>query len=240
VEHLVGLDPRGLEAYKGHVASLAVARWVLLVACRHPLGWLVGLGVLLAVPTLVQFSPWLASSPGAIPEARAWWIPLTWLGLAHGVVVLTRGGAFLEQLTGPARFRALFAGLLATPIALQGLLALGASLAGLGFPARSLLTEALGVDLVGASLALLVLAVPLGAGGRVALFLAIVWLAPALLADGGLLGRFSAPLASAPMSGEGMGPFVGGAVSASLGSAGVAALLAAAWQVHVPPNARTR
>jgi hypothetical protein len=120
------------------------------------------------------------------------------------------------------------------PLALQVFLLLGGLSQG-GFAlVLELLPEVLWVDSYVAAIGLLVWATEWSATGRLALFLAIVWLLPGLLADGGLLERFMAPIAGPLLSEERMFSFAPTRDSALPRLVGQCALFASAWFFIVP------
>ncbi|MAB78360.1 MAG: hypothetical protein CMJ89_03300 [Planctomycetes bacterium] len=218
----------------------AVGRWVLSGARKSPLALLAGAFAASLVPVMLHLSPWL-EIPG--PESvlritRVCVAPLGSLGAAYALFVLAKGEPFLDRFAAPSRFWGLLSGLLAAPLALQAFLLLGAASQGGIHLIPRVLAEALWIDSYLAGIALLAWATRSSPAERLVLFLGIVWLLPALLADGGNLGRWVVPLAGPLLSRNPMGSFASGENSALPQLVGLCALFGSAWLFHVPCPAR--
>ena len=218
--------------------ALTTARWVLLRALRSPMALIAAACAILAVPAMIQLSPWVSGHfHGPVARlARVWLGPAGVLGCAFGLGILAQGEVFLLRFGARDRFWGILGGLVAPTLATQALILLGATLQG-ELHAQELLGFALVLDLHLLAVGLLIWALDLPPGGRLALFLGIVWLLPGLLADGGFLGRGAAPLVAPILSGESMGPFAAGAESALPWLLGQALFYVAAWLLLVPGKA---
>lgn len=213
----------------------ALTWWVLQRAVRSPILLVTGLVAGALVPLMTRLSPWTGHHGNGPAEeiAKAWLGPLGILGTVFGLYVFAEGRDFLLRIAPRPRCASLAIGLLVVPVVLQGLLALGAAWEG-GSEILPVLAEQGAVqDLFLLSLALITWSLDVPTQTRLALFLGIVWLLPALLADG-FLGQAMIPFRAPLVSREGMGPFAPWGESALLWLSGQAALLGAAWLMNVP------
>lgn len=217
----------------------ATGRWVLARALRSPLAIVTAALAALVVPGMLHLSPWLESHGHGPAERMAleWLAPLGVVGFAYGLWTLSRGEAFLLRFGARSRFWGLVGGLLAPALGLQIVMLAGGLLQGGSWHPARVLTHWTAVDAYLVVLGLLVFATGWSPQARLGLFLGITWLLPSLVADGGLLGRVSAPLAGPLLSRESMGPFVVGQNSAFPWLIGQAVLAAAAWLFLVPGKA---
>jgi len=179
-------------------------RMVALHLLRHPLV-LVFLPIALGtVPLLQELRP-LATSIGALEVVRAYAFPVGLLGAGLALALLTARGPFLQRVDPLTRLLGEWGGVLLASILLQLPIALGA------LPSRPegldlahALTDILCSDLHLAGLALLALALPMPAHGRLLAFLALAWALPAFLQESARLAPLAALFdASRPLAQEG-------------------------------------
>ncbi len=218
--------------------GVVLGRWVLLRGAGLPATWLVWLGFAGLIPLLSRLTPFragLLETEAAARLAREWALPAAELGAAFGLIALSRVGPLLLQLPNGVRWIGEASGVLAPVLALQAALLAGALLA--GSPPAELIPLAapvLALDLHVAALALLVLAAPLASSARLLVFFGIVWLLPALAADGGRALELVHSWSDASHHLRDMQPFGPplGAAWASFGPP--AGLLLASWLLRVP------
>lgn len=218
----------------------AVGRWVLSGARKSPLALLAGAIAALLVPVLLHLSPWqeVPGPESAIRITRVCVAPMGSLGVAYAIFVLAKGEPFLNRFAASSRFWGLLSGLLAAPLALQACLLAGAASQGGIHLIPPVLAEALWIDSFLVGVALLVWATGGSPGRRLVLFLGIVWLLPALLADGGSVGRWVIPLAGPHPPRDPVGSFASGKETALLQLVGQIALFGSAWLFQVPRQVR--
>ena len=220
--------------------ALATGRWVLRRALGDPIAWLIGLLAFLATPLMLELSPWVPHQDHLVAQeriARSWIAPLGYLGVSFGLSILASGEAFLLRFGATDRFWGLFWGLGAPAVALH-LCLLGSNAAGLDPETLAKLgIDVIAIDLFLISIALCVWSLGGSPRWRFGVFLGMVWLLPALLADGGFLERLSAPWKGPPLAAGSMLSFASESSSAVSWLIGQSALLGAAWLLLVPSKA---
>lgn len=168
------------ERYNPGVVALALWRWVLVRGMRSPALAGLFLALLLGLPLLQSLQP-LPRPGGAVDLARSWAFPAALVGLSGALGWLSRARDFLVRLERDTRLGLEFGVLALAGTAMQlstlgGALLSGAGPADLGTSPLAILHSSLRL----ASLALVLLALPLSTVSRVALFLATAWMLPAL------------------------------------------------------------
>jgi hypothetical protein len=185
-----------LGTFRSHGTSsrvIAIARWILLAMLTSAPAWALWL-VFLAGPLLTAgLNPLAPQSLAAQERTFAWAHPAALAGVVLALVPLSRGKEFLARVPPRTRWGgellalALGATYLQLPIAVARC-ATGAARADLTSTVPAILT----LDLRLAAAALLLLVPPLSTTLRVALFLAAVWVVPALAAGAPLTARATA------------------------------------------------
>lgn len=172
------------------MAAIAIWRWVLLGLLSNPaLGFV---WLLLAGLPFLHGLAFLPSSRGALELALQWGFPAGLIGASSGLVILTRGGAFLARFAPTTRFLGELGALLLAALYLQLPVIAGVSLGSHALhDVGPALTAILTADLHLAGISLLLLLPSLSAPLRVSLFLALAWLVPALCSADEVLARTS-------------------------------------------------
>jgi hypothetical protein len=168
-----------------------VWRWILLRLARSP-GITLVAACALTLP-LLEASIRPASLLGAIDSTRTWAFPAGLIGVAAAVADLSLARDFLARLDSHSRLLGELGALALAAVYLQlpiflGTLLFTASPADWGRSLPAILTA----DLHLAGVALVLLFPNFGAALRTSLFVAAVWLLPALCARDASLGRFAA------------------------------------------------
>ena len=180
------------------MVALALWRWVLVRGMRTPA--LVGLFLALlgGIPLIQSLQP-LPRPGGAVDLALSWSFPAALVGVSAALGELSRARDFLVRLERDTRLGlelgalALAGTILQLPT-LGGALLSGAGAADLGLSPLAILHCSLRL----ASLALVLLALPLTTVSRVGLFLAAAWMLPALASGLPPLQRATAWLDARP------------------------------------------
>jgi len=183
--------------YKRFVHAASLWSWVLQRQLRNPIVGSAWVLLLVGCPLLWSLRL-LPTSEGLRELAAPWFLPAGLLGASLGLVTLSSGQPFLSRLAPGVRWAGevgalgLSASYMQLPI-LAGMLLCGAAPSDLGSSLPAILT----CDLHLAGLAQLLLLPALSTATRLTLFLAGVWIVPALAAPYGFLGRALAPLDAA-------------------------------------------
>jgi hypothetical protein len=198
---------------------IAIARWVHLAMLKSAPTWALLLAFLAGPLLMLGLNPHAAWAPEGVVS---WAVPAALTGVILALVPLSRGSEFLARIAPRTRWAGELLALASAATLLQLPILVAVCSAGhahadvtLALPAILLL------DLRLAAAALLLLVPPLSTTLRVALFLAVVWVVPALAARLPALARSTAWLDA----GAGLGTVT--ALPAALASA--AALLLAGY-----------
>ena len=183
--------------------TVVVALWrmALLYLLRSPLYLVLVPLALGLVPLLLELRP-LSTPVGALDVVRSWAFPAGLVGLARVLPLLDAREAFLRRVGPLERWLGEWGACMLAALLLQLPILLGS----LGQAPEALdlaraLTDILCSNLHLAGLALLSLALPMPAHGRLLTFLALAWALPALAAETPNLARFAALLdASRPLA----------------------------------------
>ena len=171
------------------MVALAIWRWTLRRLLRSPSLWTAAVLSGVGIPLIRATRP-ITTSASAWEQALPWVYPAALLGAASALVTLSHGRGLLDRVDARNRFAGELGALTLGAMALQvpilgGALWSGAAPSAVGPGLVAILTLALHL----ASVGLLLLIPPISSLLRTSLFLAAVWLVPAVCASDPVLAR---------------------------------------------------
>jgi hypothetical protein len=166
---------------------IAIARWVHLAMLKSATTWTLWLAFLAGPLLVLGLNPHAVWAPARV---FSWALPAAMAGVMLALIPLSRGSEFLARIAPRTRWAGELLALASASSALQLPIPLAACSAGHAAADVTLALPAILIlDLRLAAVALLLLVPPLTTTLRVALFLAVVWVVPALAARSPALAR---------------------------------------------------